>query len=116
LPGAAAAVAAFISVRRLAGDPADNRVDHRLRVRDVGWHHLVRVMQITKLAQPRRWRTLNRHLSIFPDDSHDPIIYPVAATVNAKPGTLQYLAFLHSATTKAFFEGYGFSVLVKPTS
>jgi molybdate transport system substrate-binding protein len=54
-------------------------------------------------------------VGVFPDDSHDPIIYPVAATVNAKPGTSQYLAFLRAATAKAFFEGYGFSVLVKPT-
>jgi hypothetical protein len=35
--------------------------------------------------------------------------------VNAKPETMRYLAFLRSATTKAFFEGYGFSVLLKPT-
>jgi hypothetical protein len=36
----------------------------------------------------------------------------MAATVNAKPETMRYLAFLRSATAKAFFEGYGFSVLV----
>jgi molybdate transport system substrate-binding protein len=40
----------------------------------------------------------------------------VAATVNAKPGTTQYLAFLRSAEAKSIFEGYGFSVLAKPTS
>jgi hypothetical protein len=33
-------------------------------------------------------------------------IYPVAATVNAKPETMRYLAFLRSATAKAFFEDY----------
>jgi molybdate transport system substrate-binding protein len=55
-------------------------------------------------------------VGVFPDNSHDPIIYPVAATVNAKPGTIQYLAFLRSATAKAFFEDDGFSVLVKPPS
>jgi molybdate transport system substrate-binding protein len=55
-------------------------------------------------------------VGVFPDNSHDPIIYPVAATVNAKPETMRYLAFLRSATTKALFEGYGFSVLLKPTS
>jgi molybdate transport system substrate-binding protein len=55
-------------------------------------------------------------IGVFPDNSHDPIIYPVAATVNAKPGTMQYLAFLRSAATKAMFESYGFSVLVKLTS
>ena len=55
-------------------------------------------------------------VGVFPDNSHDPIIYPVAATVNAKPGTTQYLAFLRSAEAKSIFEGYGFSVLAKPTS
>jgi hypothetical protein len=40
----------------------------------------------------------------------------VAATVHAKPGTTQYLAFLRSAEAKSIFEGYGFSVLAKPTS
>jgi molybdate transport system substrate-binding protein len=55
-------------------------------------------------------------VGVFPDNSHDPIIYPVAATVNAKPETIQYLAFLRSAAAKSIFEGYGFSVLAKPTS
>jgi molybdate transport system substrate-binding protein len=55
-------------------------------------------------------------VGVFPDYSHDPIIYPVAATVNAKPGTIQYLAFLRSAAAKSIFQGYGFSVLAKPTS
>ena len=55
-------------------------------------------------------------IGVFPDNSHDPIIYPVAATVNAKPETMQYLAFLRSTAAKSTFEGYGFSVLAKPTS
>jgi molybdate transport system substrate-binding protein len=55
-------------------------------------------------------------VGVFPDNSHDPIIYPVAATVNAKPETTQYLAFLRSSAAKSTFEGYGFSVLAKPTS
>jgi molybdate transport system substrate-binding protein len=55
-------------------------------------------------------------VGVFPDNSHDPIIYPVAATVNAKPGAIQYLAFLRSAAAKSTFESYGFSVLAKPTS
>lgn len=52
-------------------------------------------------------------VGIFPDNSHDTIIYPVAATVNAKPETTQYLAFLGSNAAKSIFEGYGFSL--KPT-
>jgi molybdate transport system substrate-binding protein len=55
-------------------------------------------------------------VGVFPDNSHDPIIYPVAATVNAKPETTQYLALLRSSAGKSIFEGYGFSVLTKPTS
>jgi molybdate transport system substrate-binding protein len=55
-------------------------------------------------------------VGVFPDNSHDPIIYPVAATVNAKSETIQYLALLRSAAAKSIFEGYGFSVLAKPTS
>ena len=30
-------------------------------------------------------------VGVFPDDSHPPIIYPVALTVNAKPEAAQYL-------------------------
>jgi molybdate transport system substrate-binding protein len=53
-------------------------------------------------------------VGVFPNDLHHLIIYPVAATVNAKPGTIQYLAFLRSAAAKSIFEGYSFSVLAKP--
>lgn len=52
----------------------------------------------------------------FPEDSHPPIIYPVAATTNAKPEATPYLAFLRTQAAKAIFEKYGFTVLVKPTS
>ena len=55
-------------------------------------------------------------VGVFPDNSHDPIIYPVAATVNAKPETIQYLAFLRSAVAKSIFEGYGFAMLANPAS
>jgi molybdate transport system substrate-binding protein len=55
-------------------------------------------------------------VGVFPDNTHDPIIYPVAATVNAKPETMQYLAFLRSAAAKSIFEGYGFSGWQNPHS
>jgi molybdate transport system substrate-binding protein len=55
-------------------------------------------------------------VGVFPANPDDPIVYPVAATVNTKPVTTQYLAFLRSAKAKSIFEGYGFSVLAKPTS
>jgi molybdate transport system substrate-binding protein len=52
----------------------------------------------------------------FPADSHPPIIYPVAATVTAKPDANDYLAFLRSQAAKTTFEKYGFTFLVKPTT
>lgn len=52
----------------------------------------------------------------FPEDSHPLIVYPVAATIGAKPEAALYLAFLRSQAAKAIFENYGFTVLMKPTS
>ena len=52
----------------------------------------------------------------FPADSHPAIVYPVAATVNAKPEAAAYLNFLRGGTAKAVFEQYGFTFLVRPTS
>lgn len=54
-------------------------------------------------------------VGVFPEDSHPPIIYPVAITATAKADAPPYLAFLHTAAAKAIFEHYGFTVLVKPT-
>jgi molybdate transport system substrate-binding protein len=55
-------------------------------------------------------------VGVFPESSHDPIVYPAAATTAAKPDATAYLAFLRSQAAKTIFEGYGFSFLVKPTS
>jgi molybdate transport system substrate-binding protein len=55
-------------------------------------------------------------VGVFPDDSHPPIIYPVALTANAKPDAGQYLAFLRTETAKTIFQHYGFTVLIKPAS
>src|SRR2546423_1073239 len=52
----------------------------------------------------------------FPPDSHPAIVYPVAATTNAKPEAVAYLNFLRSGTAKAVFEHYGFTFLVRPPS
>jgi molybdate transport system substrate-binding protein len=52
----------------------------------------------------------------FPAYSHSPIVYPVAATVTAKPEAVGYLAFLCSMTAKVIFEQYGFQSLIQPTS
>ena len=55
-------------------------------------------------------------VGVFPEDSHPPIIYPVALTANAKPDAAQYLAFLRTQAAKSMFEHYGFNFLIKPTS
>jgi molybdate transport system substrate-binding protein len=52
----------------------------------------------------------------FPADSHPAIVYPVAATANARPEAPAYLVFLRSGIAKAVFEQYGFTFLVRPTS
>jgi len=53
-------------------------------------------------------------VGVFPEDSHPPIIYPVAMTATAKADAAAYLDFLRTAAAKAIFEHYGFTVLVKP--
>jgi molybdate transport system substrate-binding protein len=55
-------------------------------------------------------------VAAFPEDSHPPIVYPVAATTGARPDATAYLAFLRSQAAKSIFESYGFTVLVRPTS
>ena len=55
-------------------------------------------------------------IGVFPDDTHDPIIYPVALIANAKPDAVRYFSFLQTQTGKSVFEKYGFNFLVKPSS
>jgi molybdate transport system substrate-binding protein len=59
-------------------------------------------------------------IGVFPESSHPPVTYPVAATTNAKGATLagaeKYLHFLRTGAAKAIFEKYGFSYLIKPVS
>jgi molybdate transport system substrate-binding protein len=52
----------------------------------------------------------------FPEDSHPPIIYPVALTVTARPQALDYITFIRSQPAKTIFQKYGFTFLIKPTS
>jgi len=53
----------------------------------------------------------------FPEDSHPPITYPVAATATAKPEVAGYLEFLRGKTARDIFEKYGFTVLAaKPST
>ena len=53
-------------------------------------------------------------VGVFPEDSHPPIIYPVAMTKDAKSEAAKYLGFLTTPEVKAVFERYGFRVLAKP--
>jgi len=56
-------------------------------------------------------------IGVFPDDSHPPIKYPVAAMKDAKSKAVtQYLQFLRTPEAKAIFEHYGFTFLLKPVS
>jgi molybdate transport system substrate-binding protein len=47
----------------------------------------------------------------FPDNSHQPIVYPAALTKDAKPGAQDLLNYLSSAKARAIFEKAGFIVL-----
>ncbi len=56
-------------------------------------------------------------VGMFPDGSHPPVIYPVAAVAASNNAeAARYLAFLRSAAAKTIFETYGFSFLIKPVS
>jgi molybdate transport system substrate-binding protein len=56
-------------------------------------------------------------IGVFPQDSHPPVTYPVAATADSKsPYLKRYLTFLRSSAAKAIFEKYGFTYLIKPVS
>jgi molybdate transport system substrate-binding protein len=55
-------------------------------------------------------------IGVFPDNTDDPIIYPVALRGNAKPDAVQYFSFLRTQTAKSVFEKYGFNFLVKPAT
>jgi molybdate transport system substrate-binding protein len=49
-------------------------------------------------------------LGIFPEASHSPVIYPVAATNHAQAKSMDYLAYLQSPQASAIFKRYGFIV------
>lgn len=47
----------------------------------------------------------------FPDDSHKPILYPVALTKDAKPGAADFEKYLQGTAAKAVFLKDGFIVI-----
>jgi molybdate transport system substrate-binding protein len=53
-----------------------------------------------------------RIIGTFPEDTHPPIVYPIALTANAgHPDATALLAYIRSAKTRPIFEAQGFSVL-----
>ncbi|HEV2550525.1 MAG TPA: molybdate ABC transporter substrate-binding protein [Stellaceae bacterium] len=51
-------------------------------------------------------------VGVFPDDTHPPIVYPIALTaVSANPEARRFLDFLASSAAKPIFEAQGFTVL-----
>jgi molybdate transport system substrate-binding protein len=52
-------------------------------------------------------------VSTFPENTHPPIIYPIAVVANStNPAALGYLAYLKSPTARSIFEKQGFTVLL----
>lgn len=49
-----------------------------------------------------------RIIDFFPEDSHPPIVYPVAVTANARPAARQFIEFLQSSPAQEAFKKYGF--------
>jgi len=53
-----------------------------------------------------------RIVDTFPEDSHPPIVYPVAAVASStNPDTVAFLDYLRSPQARAVFEKQGFTVL-----
>jgi molybdate transport system substrate-binding protein len=47
----------------------------------------------------------------FPEDTHPPIIYPIALATTAGPDAAAFLAYIKSGKSKPVFEAHGFTVL-----
>ena len=52
-------------------------------------------------------------VGVFPENSHQPILYPAALIKDAKPEARTFLAYLASPAARAVFEKDGFTTLVK---
>jgi molybdate transport system substrate-binding protein len=51
-------------------------------------------------------------IGMFPEDTHPPIVYPVALTASAAhPDAAAFLGYLTSAKAKPVFQAHGFTVL-----
>jgi molybdate transport system substrate-binding protein len=52
-----------------------------------------------------------RVVDLFPESSHTPITYPVAALSTAAPATTSFIAFLRSEPARAIFTKAGFNII-----
>lgn len=52
-----------------------------------------------------------RVVDVFPDNTHLPIVYPIALTAAAKPDALKFLDYVRSVSGDAAFKKYGFQPL-----
>jgi molybdate transport system substrate-binding protein len=52
-------------------------------------------------------------VGVFPENSHQPILYPAALVKDAKPEARTFLAYLASPAARAVFEKDGFTFLIK---
>ena len=50
-------------------------------------------------------------VGVFPENTHPPIVYPIALTNRSNAGAGRFLAFLESSTAQKVFERYGFVML-----
>jgi molybdate transport system substrate-binding protein len=52
-----------------------------------------------------------RIAGVFPEDTHPPIVYPIALTGSKNPAAAKFLAFLESPAATPLFQKRGFTVL-----
>jgi molybdate transport system substrate-binding protein len=50
-----------------------------------------------------------RVVDVFPDDSHMPILYPIALTKAAKPEAAKFVSYLNGPALDVAFKAYGFT-------
>lgn len=53
-------------------------------------------------------------VAIFPEESHKPIVYPMAFVANAKNMSMDYFNYLQSPAALDMFKKYGFNLVNKP--
>jgi molybdate transport system substrate-binding protein len=52
-----------------------------------------------------------RVIDVFPENSHAPIVYPIALTTAAKADAAKFVAFVRGPASGAAFKAYGFVAL-----